>query len=107
MSSVDETPYEEQEGDGGHTHKAHADAETLTAAHEIRSDGPRHKKALAALQYRAEQAGGAAEHEGAKAAFHKRVKGGMAKAFGKQGKAPFAKAGENQPTPFDEAAQGE
>ena len=104
---MDHTPYDEQEGEGGFTNGAHSDAKTLMAAQSIRSDSGRHKQALGALKYKADQATGAVTHEGGKGSFHKKVKAGMNKAFGKKGGAPFEKAAENQDTPFTEAESGE
>jgi hypothetical protein len=97
------------EGEGGHSMEAHADADVLSHASEIRSDKGRHAKALAALQYKAQKHSAAAEHEGGEEgdedggqSFHEYVKKGMKKAFN----APAAD-GEPEKEAVEAAAKGE
>lgn len=89
---------------------SHQDAETLLRAHQIRTDGGRHKKALAALQWKAQNHSGAAEAEGeakggakeSKQSLHGRVKKGLDAI--RKNKAPFqsAESGDGE-SPFEQA----
>lgn len=76
---IEHGPMGEDDYDPEQDHEAKADADTLHRAHEIKSDGDRHKKAAYHLEKRMHAA--KAAHKDAQKALHGRVKKGLKAAF--------------------------